>query len=154
MGLNFLRRRKQIDLEDYLAAYNDKLRQRGLNEDGTAVLDPTPIAPPIGYKKAPSMVEVIRNMVTSERLAQAARESGHETFEESEDFDVGDEPDQLASPWENDFDPPISELVKAGEEAVKEREKAAVKRAGEVGGGGGTPPPEGGGTPPEPSKKA
>lgn len=152
MGLNFLRRKPvQVDLEEYLA----KLVARGLNEDGTAKLDPTPMAPPIGYKKHPSIFEVVRNMVTSEKLAQQAREAGAETFEESEDFEVGDEPDMLPSPWVNEFDPPLQELVKAGEEVVKERAKKAPKKpAGEVGGGGGTPPPVGGGTPPEPSEDA
>lgn len=115
------RRPRQMELEDYLA----KLLDKGLNPDGTPMLDPTPMAPPIGYKKHPSMVEIVRDMVRSERLAQAAAESGHETFEESEDFDVGDDPELLRSQWENEFDPPLSELVRAGEEAIRAREAAS-----------------------------
>lgn len=148
------RRPERLTLEEYFA----KLKEKGLNKDGTPVLDPTPMAPPIGYKKTPSMVEIVRDMVRGERLRQEALESGHETFEEAEDFDVGDEPDQLRSPYENDFDPPLTELVKAGSEVQKERQKqleeAGVPRktakkaveepAGEgddeSGGAGGSPP--------------
>lgn len=113
------RKPKQLELEEYL----QKLKDKGLNPDGTPKLDPTPMAPPIGYKKHPSMVEIVRDMVRSEKLAQAAAATGHETFEEAEDFDIPDDPVQMNSPYENDFDPPLSELVKAGEEEVKKRPK-------------------------------
>lgn len=118
------RKPRQLDLEEYLL----KLAAKGLNPDGTQVLDPTPIAPPVGYKKHPSMVEIVRDMVKSERLAQAAREAGAETLEEAEDFDVQDEY-LMESPWENDFDPPLVELIEAGRQVVAERERqeAAVK---------------------------
>lgn len=109
--------------------YGLKLLKKGLNPDGTPILDPTPIAPPIGYKKHPSMVEIIRDTVRSENLARLARESGAETFEESEDFEIGDEPPERQSPWENEFDPPLAEIARAVEEA----------RA-PVGGAGGPPP--------------
>lgn len=113
----FRRRSKQIDLEEFI------LRQRARGFDGAKqVVDGTPMAPPIGYKPTPSMVDIVRQMVRSERLAQAAREAGHETFEESEDFDVGDEPEDLRSGFENDFDPPLEELLKAGREALATRQ--------------------------------
>lgn len=150
-----LRRPRRITQEEYLA----KMLAHGKNPDGTVKFDPTPIAPPIGYKKQPSMVEIVREMVRGERLAQAAREGGHETFEESEDFDVDDEPSQLRSEWENDFDPPLAELLKAGQEVVDERERKSKdtppvgpqEAAGKSGGAGGGPPAPGGGTPPETS---
>lgn len=113
------RKPRQLDLEAYL----QKLHEKGLHPDGTPVLDPVPIAPPVGYKKHPSMVEIVRDMVLSERLAQAAREAGAETLEEAEDFDVQDDYD-LQSPWENDFDPPLVELIEAGRQVVAEREAA------------------------------
>lgn len=143
---SFRRRPKQLDLVEYVA----KLKARGVDpETGVPVPDPTPLAPPIGYKKHPSMVEIVRDMVRSERLAQEAAASGHETFEESEDFDVGDEPEQLRSKWENQFDPPLEEILKAGREVLTEREKhekarkASKEAAGKSGGAGGTPPAEG-----------
>lgn len=142
----FLRREAppRLTKEEYLA----KLIANGLNEDGTERVDPVPMAPPIGYKRQPSMVEIVREMVRSERLANEARLAGHETFEESEDFDVEDDI-PMQSQWENEFDPPISEVKR---EVEKERaRKSAEKPAEKAGGAGGTPPAEGGGTPPEAS---
>lgn len=112
------RKPKQLELEEYL----EKLARKGLNPDGTPILDPVPLAPPIGYKRHPSMVEIVRDMVKSERLAQAARDAGAETLEEAEDFDIDDEY-RLESPWENDFDPPLVELIEAGRQVVAERER-------------------------------
>lgn len=83
--------------------------QESLLDYAYEVPDPTPVAPPVGYKKQPSMVEYIRDMVRSEKLRQEAEAAGYETFEESEDFDVGDDNDPT-SPWENEYDPPISEI--------------------------------------------
>lgn len=118
-----------------------RLESRGYNpEDGHFVPDPTPMAPPVGYKKQPSMVEIVREMVRSERLAQEVAARGAETFEESEDFEVGDDPDQLTSGWENDYDPPVAELLKAGKEALSKKASEAAAKAREGGGGGAQPP--------------
>lgn len=103
--------------EEYLA----KLLRKGLNEDGSPMLDPVPMAPPIGYRKQPSMVEIVRDMVRSERLRVAATEAGAETFEESEDFDVPDE-FEAHSEYENDFDPPLAEITRVVEEERVSRE--------------------------------
>lgn len=102
-----LRRKPKIPQVDY----DTKLKSRGLAADGSQVPDPTPLAPPVGYKKQPSMVEIVRDMVRSERLKHEAEASGHETFEESEDFDIGDDGDDLTSGYENDFDPPVREIL-------------------------------------------
>ena len=59
-----------------------------LSPTGGEILDPTPIAPPVGFSQQPSMAEYIRDLIRSEKLAQEATEAGMETFEESEDFDV------------------------------------------------------------------
>ncbi|UYD39222.1 MAG: hypothetical protein [Wigfec virus K19_160] len=103
-----------------------------LDENGAEVLDPTPIAPPVGYRRQPSLAEQIREMVRSERLALEAAAMGAETFEESEDFDVEDDYDP-STPFENDFDPPISEIreeVERVRQAQREREtgQAPVER--------------------------
>lgn len=127
-ALAAFRRPKQISLEDYL----EKIKKAGLDEQGRQVVSSTPMAPPIGHKPQPSLAQLIREMVQSEQLAQAVRNSGHETFEESEDFDIPDEPEQMRSEWENEFDPPLSELLQAGQQAIQERESG--------GGAGGSPP--------------
>lgn len=137
---NRLRRKPQpLALDDYI----QKLKDKGYDKDGNIILDPTPMAPPIGYKKAPSMVEIVRDMVRSERLAQEARDAGHETFEEAEDFDVDDDPELLRSPYENQFDPPLEELLAEGRKALKEREaREGVKGAAPPSGGAPAPVPE------------
>lgn len=111
-----------LPLKEYFA----KLAARRLTEDGREIPDPVPMAPPIGYIKQPSMVEHIRSMVRSEQLRMAAEAGGAETFEEADDFDIGE--DELpGTPWEADFEP-VSEL----------KRRAAAE---ESGGSGGTPPP-------------
>lgn len=101
------------------------------DEFGRELVDPTPMAPPIGYKKQPSMVEMVRNMVRSEHLAREAAMMGKETFEQADDFDIPDDPLDPSTPYENEFDPPVRELVKVGQEEVKRKEaekKAASSR--------------------------
>lgn len=127
------RPRQRLTPEQYLK----KLTARGLHPDGTPIVSNVPLAPPIGYKKQPSMVEIVRDMVRGERLKQEAMAAGHETFEEAEDFEIGDEPELLRSPWENQFDPPIDEVLKAGREAIQARQKAPEP---EPGGEGAKPP--------------
>lgn len=87
-----------------------------LNDQGQLVPDPTPMAPPIGYKKTESMVEIVRRQV---RLASLeAQAAGAETLEQSDDFDVGDDP-ELRSPYELDQEGevPISVLRHRAETA-------------------------------------
>lgn len=87
-----------------------------LDEFGREVLDSTPMQPPIGYHRTPSLAEQIRSMVRSEKLALEAEAAGAETFEEADDFDVGDDFDPT-SPYEQEFDPvPIGELKRRQEE--------------------------------------
>lgn len=68
------------------------------------VVSAIPVAPPVGYKKQPSMVDHIRGLVRSEHLRWAAEGAGAETFEEADDFDVGDDYDP-SSPYEDDSYP-------------------------------------------------
>lgn len=85
-----------------------------IGKDGKEYLDDTPIAPPVGYKRQPSLAEQIRVMVRNERLAMELSAQGVETFEESEDFDIGDDFDP-STPWENDFDPSLQEIQQSVE---------------------------------------
>lgn len=74
-------------------------------------VDPTPMAPPIGYKKQPTIWEQQRALIRSE-MSRHAAEQGMETFEESDDFEIGDDYDPN-SPYESDFDPPTEKVVEA-----------------------------------------
>lgn len=73
-----------------------------LNEKGHEVLDDTPVAMPVGFKRPQSMTDMIRQYVRTE-LSKQASEQGNETWEEADDFDVGDDYDPK-SPWELTFD--------------------------------------------------
>lgn len=101
-----------------------QVHSKQIGRDGREYNDPTPMAPPVGYKRQPTMVEIIRAQVRDALLAKELAAQGVETFEEADDFDVGDDYDP-SSPWENDFDPPIREVLQEAEKAVREREKKA-----------------------------
>lgn len=109
------------------AGYKKKMRDAGYNDAGEFIPDGTPMAPPVGYKPQPSMVEVIRDMVRNERLQADLDAAGLETFEEADDFEVGDDGEDLKSGFENDFDPPIAEVLKAGREEIARRRAAEAQ---------------------------
>lgn len=69
-----------------------------LNERGHEVPDPKPMAVPIHFKRPPSLAEQIKKLVRNE-LSQQASNNGLESFEEGDDFAIGDDFDPL-SPWE------------------------------------------------------
>lgn len=80
------------------------LRFGRLDAERREIMDPVPIQPPIGYKKAPSLSEQIRDMVRNEKLAQELAAQGAESFEEADDFDIPDDPVDPSSPYEADFE--------------------------------------------------
>lgn len=92
-----------VDVPAKLALGIGKIR---LDKRGHELHDPVPLEPPLGYKRTPSLSEQIRTMVRGEALKRAALEAGAETFEEADDFDVGDDHDPR-SPYEEIFDPPV-----------------------------------------------
>lgn len=101
---------------------------RRLNELGQELVSPVPVAPPIGWKKTPSLTEQIRAMVRSEALRMAAEASGAETFEEADDFDVEDDPSPVSpyEEWEPVFDPAPSTAEPAPAAAPAAAEPAAA----------------------------
>lgn len=106
-----------VDLEEVIAlqAKADPMTAKAvLDGRGHEIPCPTPIEPPLGYNKQPSLMDQVRNAVRAERLALEAMEP--ETFEEHNDFDVEDDP-QPQSKWENDTEPTIQELRRRAREA-------------------------------------
>lgn len=77
-------------------------RAKTLDERGREILDPTPVSLPIGYQKPPTLQETIRQLMRAEDFRRALDRADRETFEEAEDFDVGDDAD-FSSPWEEQF---------------------------------------------------
>lgn len=61
------------------------------DEKGREICDSTPVEVPLDFKTPPSIHQLIAQYVRSERAAEVARAAGVETFEEADDFDVGDE---------------------------------------------------------------
>jgi len=114
-------------------------REKRLDEKGREIVSPLPMEPPLGYKRQPTMVEIIRQQIQAEHLARDLAKAGVETFEEADDFEVGDDYEPH-SPWENEFDPPISELTKAGQAELAK--KAAPPPPPPSGGEKTTPPQE------------
>lgn len=70
---------------------------------GPEKLDPTPVAIPLRFTRQSSLNDVVRNMVRSEELRRLVEEAGEETFEEADDFDIGDDYDPQ-SPYEEIFE--------------------------------------------------
>lgn len=95
-----------------IASKNPKGRR--YDELGRFHPDPTPIAPPVGYQRSPTIAEQIRTMVRSEHVRQAADAAGMDTFEEADDFDVGDDYDPR-SPWEEQFEGEFDQPLTAQE---------------------------------------
>jgi len=97
-----------------------------------------PVAPPVGYVQQPSLSERIREMVRGHNLAEEVRAAGFETFEEADDFDVGDDYEP-SSPYEEvfegDYDPgagkkrmdAIEAEEKAKNDKIKADERAALR---------------------------
>lgn len=85
----------------------EKRTHRRHNEYGLEVLDETPMQPPLGYKRAPTLAEQIRQQVVAAKLAEL--DALEETDEEADDFEVGDDFEPI-SPHENDGAPSIKEL--------------------------------------------
>lgn len=102
------------EIADIVTPPRVRARDIFLDDLGREIPDPRPMQPPIGYKKQPSMFELIREATAREvALYAAGREP--ETFEEADDFDIDDDVDPH-SQWENDFDPPWSEVRQAIED--------------------------------------
>lgn len=106
-----------------LAEYVDKLKSRRQTAAGAEIPDSTPMAPPVGWFKQPSMVDHIREMVRGEHLRMAAEKAGAETFEEADDFDIPDDIYPASAHEVGDLEP-VSFLKER--KSVSEREAEAA----------------------------
>lgn len=85
------------------------------DENGFEIPDPTPIALPVDFERPPTIQELVQRLVKYEMSAAAAA-AGEESFEEADDFEVGDEP-ELRSPYELDDEQQAARLSDFVEEA-------------------------------------
>jgi len=99
-------------------------QERFLNALGQELPDPRPAAPSLGKKPEVHIRDYIKMLVHNERLQQEIDAAGHETFEEANDFEVGDDyfPD---SQYENDLEPSLAELIREGTASLSAKARAA-----------------------------
>lgn len=133
-----------------------RIRDVFIDELGREVPDPRPMAPPVGYKKQPSIFELVRE-ATAREVALYAANREPESFEEADDFEIDDDYDPH-SPWENDFDPPWSEVRKAIAEdraakANLQPGKPLASGGGPAERGGSSAPKSAGSSPPSPKSE-
>lgn len=95
------------------------------NELGEEVLDPTPMQPPLGHKKTPTLREQIMQQVRL--MKQLEADAIEETEEEADDFEVGDDFEPL-SKYENDHIPSVK-VLKGKIEKMKKQIADANRRA-------------------------
>lgn len=101
------------------------------DDQGREIMDPTPMQPPLGYRKTLSLAEQIQQQVRLAKLRMLEDEAIAETEEEADDFNVGDD-FQPFSPHENDNMPTLANLKKKAAEINKAIEEAKRKHAIEV----------------------
>jgi len=112
-----------------------------LDEKGREILDGRPMEPPVGYNPQPSLMDKIRKMVHDAQIQRDLEKAGVETFDEANDFDVGDDYDP-SSPWEQYYEPtPLEAFInsKVAEEAAQKAEPPREPPSG----GAAQPPAEG-----------
>lgn len=102
-------------------------------KSGEEILDPTPMQPPLGYKKAPSLHEQIAQQVRRMKMEILQDDSIGETDEEADDFEVGDDFVPL-SEHENDHMPTVKNLklqAKKINDQIKEANRLEAIKAHE-----------------------
>lgn len=96
------------------------------NERGEEIIDPTPMQPPLGYKKSLSLSEQIAQQVRIAHLKILEDSAIDETEDDADDFEVGDDFEPL-SPHENEHMPTLANLKKQANE-INNKIKAAQTR--------------------------
>lgn len=93
------------------------------DENGGEVIDPTPMQPPLGYKRSLSLSEQIAQQVRIAHLRILEDSALEETEDEADDFEIGEDYEPL-SKHENDHMPTLANLKKKAAEinaAIKKR---------------------------------
>lgn len=87
------------------------VRKGSLNENGYELLDPKPMAVPIGFEK-PEPIEAKMQRLIRDHMSRIAEENGYETFEDAEDFDIIDDDTwDPSSDWELHYDPVLNKEI-------------------------------------------
>lgn len=97
-------------------------------EEGFEIVDPTPMQPPLGYKRSLSLSEQIAQQVRIAHLKILEDSAVSETEEEADDFEIGDDYEPL-SKYENDHMPTLGNLKKKAAEINAAIEKRKLELA-------------------------
>lgn len=101
-----------------------------LTKTGKEILNRTPIAIPLGFSRPKSITEQIAEFVTNQKTQEQLDAAGFETFEDAEDFEIGDDYESLPeSKYEADFDNIKSGLALEREKARKSAQQNSSKPA-------------------------
>lgn len=76
-------------------------------------VDSKPVSVPVEFRKSETADQRIARILDHSRQMELAR-AGFETFEEADDFNIPDDPVDLTTPWEEDFDYSLAATVNAG----------------------------------------
>lgn len=98
------------------------------DENGFELTDPTPMQPPLGYKKSLSLSEQIAQQVRIQSLRMLEDMRVEETEEEADDFNVGDDLEPF-SPHEVENMPTLANLKKKAKEINDAIEKRKLEIA-------------------------
>ena len=100
-----------------------------LDKNGHETLSNEPMAIPAGFKIPETLAEQVQRLVRSSTIQHEAAQAGFETFEEADDFDVGDDFDP-STPYELTFDPILQkdispdDFIRNNQQYKKQYEKA------------------------------
>lgn len=107
-------------------------QKKKYTEDGLEIMDSTPVAIPVRFRRELSLTEKIRDIIRNE-ASRAAEAAGFETFDEADDFDCDDEYEPL-SPYEQSLDQEIrgngydAEILAPFRERTRNQERLAREK--------------------------
>lgn len=90
-----------------------KMQKIAAGFTGLEKTDPKPMEVPVQFRQSETLEQRMARILRSSELRAAAQRAGYETFEEADDFEVGEDYDP-SSPYESDFDLAAVQEVDAG----------------------------------------
>lgn len=74
------------------------------NDRGEELLDDRPMSAAVGFKRPPSLADLVKSLIRNEQVQRDFETHGIETFDDADNFNTGEDMD-MTSPWEENFDP-------------------------------------------------
>jgi len=88
---------------------------KALDANGHETPSSRPMAIPVGARRPETLAEQVARLVRTEEWRRTMESHDLETFEESEDFDIEDDPVDPSTPYEEVFDPYIGKSITPAE---------------------------------------